>query len=178
MQEHEPAEVPHTTVEDAGSAARDKQHARPSTVPWPPILILATAIGAIVLGHAVPLTWPGRDDLAARVVGLSFGVAGIALIAWAAITLRRHRTTIMPHKAASGLVTDGPFAWRRNPIYLGDALIFLGVAEATKNIWFALLVPVFLAAVTWLAILPEERHLEARFGDLYRDYKSRVRRLI
>lgn len=150
----------------------------PSEIPWPPILILATAFGAVALGRLYPLTWPGIDDTAARVVGLSLGAAGVILIAWAALTLRRHRTTILPHKGADTLVTDGPFAFRRNPIYLGDALIFLGVAEATKNVWFAILVLPFLAAVTWLAILPEERHLEAKFGDLYRDYKARVRRLL
>ncbi len=153
-------------------------HTVPSRIPWPPILIVATVVAAIALGRTYPLAWPGLDDLAARAVGFALGLAGIVLIAWAALTLRRHRTTIMPHKGAETLVTDGPFAWRRNPIYLGDALIFLGLAEATKNVWFAILVPLFLLAVTWLAILPEERHLEAKFGDVYRDYKARVRRLL
>ena len=57
-------------------------------------------------------------------------------------------------------------------------MILLGLAEVTKNIWFAILAPLFAILVTWLAIIPEERHLEARFGDAYRSYKERSRRWI
>lgn len=149
---------------------------QPTRIPWPPLLITGTVLGAIGLEMLVPLAWPGVNDTPARVVGLGFGVIGLFLIGWAALTLRRHRTTIMPHRGADRLVTDGPFAWRRNPIYLGDVFIFLCLAEVTKNVWFAILVPVFILAVTWLAILPEERHLMARFGDAYKAYKERTRR--
>jgi protein-S-isoprenylcysteine O-methyltransferase Ste14 len=118
------------------------------------------------------------DDLASRMAGLGLGLAGILLMAWSIITLRRARTTVMPNEAASNLVTDGPFRFRRNPIYLADMLILLGIAELMRNIWLVLLTPVFGILVTWLAIIPEERHLEARFGDTYRAYKERTRRLI
>jgi protein-S-isoprenylcysteine O-methyltransferase Ste14 len=134
--------------------------------------------GAWLLGIVLPLPWPGLDDGPAHFVGLGIGVAGILLFAWAALTLRRHGTTILPDKAADKLVTDGPYAFRRNPIYLADVLILLGIAELTKNIWFVLLAAVFAVLVTWLAILPEERHLEARFGDEFRNYKARTRRWI
>jgi protein-S-isoprenylcysteine O-methyltransferase Ste14 len=82
----------------------------------------------------------------------------------------------MPHKAADKLVTDGPFRIRRNPIYMGEVLIFLGLAQATLNIWLAIMAPIFAIAILRLAILPEERHLEARFGQEYLDYKERTRR--
>ena len=55
-------------------------------------------------------------------------------------------------------------------------MILLGAAELTKNIWFVVCAALFAILVTVLAILPEERHLEARFGDDYREYKSRSRR--
>ncbi len=167
-----------TDEDSGGEAINGPAEARASKVPWPPILLVGVLLGATILGMVLPLPWPGVNDWPARVVGLSFGLGGLGLIVWAAITLRRHRTTIMPHQRSDSLVTDGPFAWRRNPIYLGDAMIMLGLAEATKNVWFAILVPVFMIAVTWLAILPEERHLTARFGDAYRDYMARTRRWI
>ena len=151
---------------------------RPSAIPWPPILLAGALAGAWLLGAVLPLPWPGLDDAPAHIVGLGIGVAGIALLAWAALTLRRHGTTILPDKAADKLVTDGPYAFRRNPIYLADVLILFGVAELTKNIWFVVLAAVFAVLVTWLAILPEERHLEARFGDEFRNYKARTRRWI
>jgi protein-S-isoprenylcysteine O-methyltransferase Ste14 len=59
---------------------------------------------------------------------------------------------------------------------MGEVLVLLGLAQAAGNIWMAIMAPVFAAAVLVLAILPEERHLEARFGDAYLDYKARTRR--
>jgi protein-S-isoprenylcysteine O-methyltransferase Ste14 len=126
----------------------------------------------------VPLAWPGVDDAAGHMVGLAIGAAGIGLLIWAAMTLKRHQTTIRPDKGADRLVTDGPFRFRRNPIYIAHVLIMFGVAELTGNIWFVILALAHAVLVTWLAILPEERHLEARFGDDYRAYKAKTRRWI
>jgi protein-S-isoprenylcysteine O-methyltransferase Ste14 len=145
-------------------------------VPWPPILFLATCVLALVAARILPLPWPGIDDTPARVIGYGFGIAGLALIAWALLTLRRAGTTYRPDQGADRLVTDGPFRYRRNPIYMGDALLLLGFAQLTGNIWFAILMPAFLMAVYFLAVLPEERHLEERFGQAYLDYKESTRR--
>lgn len=151
---------------------------RPTSFPWPPVLLAGSIAGAIILGILAPLPWPGLNDQAAQIIGLGIGASGIVLMAWAAWTLHRARTTIMPHRGADNLVTSGPFTRFRNPIYLADVMIMLGVAELTKNIWFVAAAALFAVLVTWLAILPEERHLEARFDDEYRDYKQRSRRWI
>jgi protein-S-isoprenylcysteine O-methyltransferase Ste14 len=151
---------------------------RPSRYPWPPILLGGGVIAALALGYLAPVTWPGTDDGAARTIGLTIGAAGIALLIWGIVTLRRRGTTVLPDAAATTLVTDGPY-WRyRNPIYLADAMILLGTAELTKNVWFVAAAAGFAALVTWLAILPEEAHLEARFGKAYIDYKAKSRRWI
>lgn len=125
-----------------------------------------------------PLPWPGINDSPAHWVGLGFGLAGVGLIVWAGWTLRKSGTTFLPAGAASVLVTDGPFARFRNPIYLGDALVLLGTAEITKSIWFVAAALIFGVLVTILQIIPEERHLERQFGDAYLDYKARTRRWI
>jgi protein-S-isoprenylcysteine O-methyltransferase Ste14 len=151
---------------------------RPSRIPWPPILLAAGVIAAVALGYLAPIAWPGVDDAPARAIGLIIGAAGVALLGWAIITLRRHDTTVLPDEGATTLVTSGPY-WRyRNPIYLADAMILLGLAELTKNVWFIAAAATFAALVTWLAILPEERHLERRFGQAYLDYKAKSRRWI
>ena len=157
---------------------KDAAAAGPTSIPWPPILIVLAIGIAVLLGGIAPLPWPGLDDGPARVVGLTIGVVGLALVVWAIVTLRQHQTAVMPTEMASELVTSGPFRWVRNPIYLGDVFIFMGLAEVTKNIWFVILGLGFAVAVTWLSILPEERHLEARFGDDYRAYKDKTRRWI
>lgn len=152
--------------------------ARPGPIPWPPILLLAAVAGPIALGRLVPLPWPGTGDTAAGLVGLGFGAAGLALLAWAALTLRRHGTTILPHQGASVLVTDGPYRWRRHPIYIADVFLLFGAAELTRNVWFVVCALAFAGLVTLLQIRPEERHLEALFGDAWRTYAARTRALL
>lgn len=149
---------------------------RPTRIPWPPVLFAAACALAVVARRVYPLPWPGMDDTAARVIGYGFGAAGLALIAWGGITLRRAGTTVRPDAGADRLVTDGPFRYRRNPIYMGEVLLFLGLAEATHNIWFVIAAPLFAIALYHLAILPEEQYLENRFGKAYLDYKERTRR--
>jgi protein-S-isoprenylcysteine O-methyltransferase Ste14 len=149
---------------------------RPSAIPWPPLLILAVLVLGALAEWVYPLPWPGLDDRPAHLVGYGLGLAGIALVAWSIVTLRRAGTTVRPDQGVERLVTDGPFRWRRNPIYIGHILIFLGLAELTHNIWFVILAGAYAVAIHWLAVLPEEQHLEVRFGQTYRDYKGRTRR--
>ena len=161
------------TDEDQSAAS-----GRANTFPWPPVLLAVSLVFAWLAGRLAPLSWPGVDDLAARVVGIGFGAAGIALIFWAIATLRRANTTVMPHKRSEHLVTSGPFARFRNPIYLGEVLLMLAIAELTKNVYFVIAALFFAISVTQLQILAEERHLSARFGDAYEAYRARARRWI
>ena len=149
---------------------------RPNRIPWPPILLVGVLVGAVALGLFLPLPWPGLDDWPARAVGLGLGVAGVALLISAILILRRHDTTVVPDVGATVLVTSGPYRRFRNPIYLADCLILLGLAELTKNVWLVIGAVLFAGLVTLLAILPEERHLERRFGRAYLDYKAKSRR--
>lgn len=153
-------------------------HARPGTIPWPPVLLALAVVGAVALERLAPLPWPGVGDGPASLIGLGFGAAGLAIAVWAALTLRRHRTTILPNQAATTLVTDGPYRWRRHPIYIADVFLLFGAAELTRNVWFVILAFAFAGLVTMLQIRPEERHLEAVFGDAWRAYAGRTRRWI
>lgn len=149
---------------------------RPSTVPWPPIILVAVVAAAIVLGYVAPIPWPGVDDVTARAIGLGIGALGVVLLIWSILTLRSHGTTMLPDVGATHLVTSGPYRRFRNPIYLADSMMLLGVAELTKNVWLVGAAAVFVGLVTWLAILPEERHLQRRFGQAFLDYKAKSRR--
>jgi protein-S-isoprenylcysteine O-methyltransferase Ste14 len=149
---------------------------RPVAIPWPPLLFAVTIVAAVVLEGVRPLPWPGLNDPAAQTIGYGLGLAGVALAAWGVFTLLRAHTNILPHKGADRLITHGAFAFRRNPLYMGETLILLGLAQTTANIWLVLMAPVFAVAVLWFAILPEERHLQARFGQDYLNYKERTRR--
>ena len=82
--------------------------------------------------------------------------------------MRRHRANILPHRAATTLVTSGPFALSRNPIYLGNTLLLAGAGVMFGNVWFLLGAIGSAWLVTVLAIRREEAHLEARFGEAWR----------
>ena len=148
----------------------------PSHFPWPPVLFLAAAVGGWLLQRMWPLAWPGLNDTPAKLIGWSFVVGGFGLAGWALLTMLRGGGEFRPHAQATVLITHGPFRRLRNPMYLGYVLILLGLADMSQNIWIAILTPAFALAVTLLAILPEERHLEERFGGDYLDYKAQSRR--
>jgi protein-S-isoprenylcysteine O-methyltransferase Ste14 len=149
---------------------------RPNRIPWPPVLLALAIGGALALGWLAPLPWPGLDDLPARIIGYGFGLAGAALIGWALVVFAHYRANVWPTRAATTLLTSGPFRLWRNPIYMGEILLLLGAAQALHNLWFVPAAAVFAIAVLKLAIIPEEAHLEARFGDDYLRYKAQSRR--
>lgn len=151
----------------------------PSTLPWPPILYLSALAAGVVLHWLVPLPWllpPLSEFLFA--VGWLMAAGGVAIFVAAIRTLRRADTTVMPTRASEHLVTTGPFSFTRNPIYLGNTMVLIGIGLITGILWLILLAPVAALATLKLAIEGEERHLEIRFGKKYRDYAKRVRRWI
>ena len=81
-------------------------------------------------------------------------------------------------KIPGQLVTDGAFAYSRNPGYAGLVVACIGFGLAFDNLW---VVPAALAAamiIHYRVILKEEAVLEREFGEAYLDYKARVRRWI
>src|SRR2546430_730514 len=78
---------------------------------------------------------------------------------------------------ASG-IGRGPYRFTRNPMYVGLTLLTLGIGGLLARGWIVLLAPAALIAVHFLAVLPEERYLAAKFGDSYVLYKTRVRRYL
>jgi protein-S-isoprenylcysteine O-methyltransferase Ste14 len=86
------------------------------------------------------------------------------------------RTGIMLQRPADTLVTSGPYAWSRNPQYVGFTAIYIGAALITNMAWPLLLLPLVLTAVVLAVILREEAYLRRRFGDAYVAYCRRVGR--
>lgn len=110
--------------------------------------------------------------------GLGVGILGLLLMVLSAHTLRRANTTLLPFapQRASTLVTQGPFKYSRNPIYVGDALLLvawaLWLGSAVSLIWL----PVFVLYMTKVQIAAEEQALQNKFGSDYQAYCQRVRR--
>jgi protein-S-isoprenylcysteine O-methyltransferase Ste14 len=76
------------------------------------------------------------------------------------------------------LIDSGPFAMVRNPLYLGNILLWVGFAVSARLLWLAPLIVVVLALEYHAIVRWEERLLEARIGESYRNYLRRVPRWI
>ena len=135
-------------------------------------------IAAFLVGVGLELLFPiGGPPVAVRVAVTALaGAAWLALDGAAILSFHRARTSMVPMKPSTALVTSGPYRVTRNPMYVGMALLYVGLAFAFGVIWALATLPVALLAVDRLVIAREEPYLERTFGQPYRDYRARVRR--
>lgn len=89
---------------------------------------------------------------------------------------KRAGTTIKPFGRSNALVTDGLFAFSRNPIYLGMVMGLVGTFVGLGSLSPLVIIPPFVYIIRTRFIAVEERMLEDVFGEAYRDYRNRVRR--
>lgn len=145
----------------------------------PPLALVAVfAVGIALVTVYVPLVvvpFPGHQYAAAALV-----LAGLLLALVGVVQFRRARTTVNPMSPAkaSALVSSGIYRWSRNPMYLGMALLLLGVAASGSTLAGYFLVLAFCWFLTRFQIIPEERALLAAFGQEFAQYMARVRRWI
>lgn len=143
----------------------------------------------LALGAAVVLIVqvPAVSALAARYdaylrssalswVGAAACAAGIALAVWARVNLGRNWGMPMSVKESPELVTSGPYAYVRHPIYAGVILALLGSGLATSVLWLA--ISLAMAGYFVYAAYREEALLAREFPDAYPAYRARTRMLV
>ncbi|HEX6999903.1 MAG TPA: isoprenylcysteine carboxylmethyltransferase family protein [Gammaproteobacteria bacterium] len=140
-----------------------------------PIWLIVLVAVALLIGELLRLP----AVLQQRPVGIVVLVAGFLWALWAVLTFRRHRAEIRPSSTVHpAFVTNGPFRWSRNPMYLGSLGIAVGAALIVGT-WLMWLVPVVLFLLQNFVIIPfEERSMQQTFGAEYDAYRARVRRWI
>ena len=145
----------------------------PNLPTHPPYIYL----GAMLVGFGVHWIKPvsARPDKWGG-LGIVFCVFAVGLLAWSWLTLKRHRTDVRPWKPTKKIVTDGPYALTRNPIYLGFALMQVGIGLWSDRLAVLLMViPAIIATNNWV-IAREEAYLTRKFGEPYEKYLTQVRR--
>lgn len=147
---------------------------RPRTLAPPPLVYAVALYGSWRLQQRYALDL--RLDPFTDILGWALIAIGLAGFTWALATIWGHRTTVNPYKAASNLVTQGPFARTRNPIYVSDWFVYLGVTLLLASFWPLVLAPLVWAVMRYGVIAHEEAHLLAKFGDEYRAYCRQVKR--
>ena len=112
------------------------------------------------------------------IFGLFFYFTGIFIAVWAKVTMKSSWGMPAEHdiKRQKKIIKKGPFAFSRNPIYVGLILVILGYSLALKS-YSVLLVPL-VTLYFYKAALKEEKILTKYFGKEYLEYKSRVRRFV
>lgn len=142
----------------------------------PPLVALLMAAGMWLVSEVSPALAFSRL-LQIRLAG-AFAVAAAVFAVLGFRAFGRAGTTIDPVRIdrASTLVTSGVYRVTRNPMYVGLALLLWAWTFYLSAPWAAAGPLVFMVFITRFQILPEERALLSRFGELYAAYRSRVRR--
>ncbi len=120
------------------------------------------------LGYPVALAclWLSEPAPKTLLLGSLVGLLGLLVRAAAAGHLRKHEV----------LATTGPYAWTRNPLYFGSAILSAGFAIAAASWWAGALVAGYFAAFYPAVMRREEQELRERYGSSFEAYAARVPR--
>lgn len=110
-------------------------------------------------------------------LGLLMVVVGLGFAIWARFTIGRNWSGTVTVKENHVLITRGPYAWVRHPIYTGVLLALLGTAFVGGTI-ASLLAVAFATVALWWKLRIEERFMADTFGEQYTAYRLRVKALI
>jgi protein-S-isoprenylcysteine O-methyltransferase Ste14 len=150
----------------------------PGVIARPPLIFGAAVAAGLILDSLFPVyvlstLFYGADRV---VIGIAVIVAGVALGVAAVRTFRAIGTNVQTWKPTLALATTGVFRYLRNPIYVGMTLVVMGLAIALAADWMLVaLVPAALV-VHYGVVLREERYLEEKFGEPYREFMASVPR--
>ena len=128
-------------------------------------------VAGIYLQRRLPWTIPA-DEARWQLFGWALVASG-ALVVASSVTVAGETRMERPHR----LIAEGPYAHSRNPMYVAWTLVYLGIAIASRTVWLFLALPAVVLA-THGVVLREERTIEERFGDEYREYANRVPRYL
>jgi protein-S-isoprenylcysteine O-methyltransferase len=145
------------------------------TLLW--IVIVASVTLAFEFVHAFPAADMGGVRTL-RFLGIAAFAAGLAIRWYSIVHLGRFFTVNVAIAADHRLIDTGPYRFVRHPSYTGALMAFLGLALCLGN-WASLavmLVPIFLVFLRRMQV--EEGALLQAFGEQYRDYMHRTKRLI
>jgi protein-S-isoprenylcysteine O-methyltransferase Ste14 len=127
-------------------------------------------MAAVLGGGLLPPAWPDGAQRALTIAGAALAAAGLVFAVWGGRTLGRSLTPF-PKPVPAGLVTSGPFAIVRHPIYTGGLAFFTGYALFSSVATF---VPTVALALLWAGKIQAEERMLASVYAGYAEYAHRV----
>jgi len=141
---------------------------------YPPhVLVISVfaSIGLCFLSNRTVFSSPMPGYL-----GALLSIFGIWLVICCRKLFLKVETEITPFKESTALIEEGPYAFSRNPIYLGMLLVLLGLCLQLNDPLPFLVPLLFFAWVSFYFVLPEEKMMAEVHGEKFKNYCSRVRR--
>ncbi|MEP4487069.1 MAG: isoprenylcysteine carboxylmethyltransferase family protein [Halioglobus sp.] len=143
---------------------------------YPPVWLLLGIISIFTLNEYA--AGPRFTSLEGQLFGGILLVIGLALLVLAGGLFKQADTDLIPFKNVTALVTTGVYAYTRNPMYLGMALVLLGCAVTVGASSALAIAPIFMVIIELRYIRPEEDMLRGLFPEEFPAYCARVRRWI
>ena len=143
----------------------------------PPMTHLGALAAGLALAWLAPWPLPEPGGPVPRIaLGAALVAGGGWLLAACMRRFARAGTPVRCGETVRALVTDGPYARSRNPIYLALATLHAGLAVLAGDVWPLATLPPAMIAIRYAVIAREEAFLAARFGESWDAYRRRVRR--
>jgi protein-S-isoprenylcysteine O-methyltransferase Ste14 len=142
----------------------------------PPPVIFVVALAAGLIAHRIDPHPVFYRAIVGDAAGTVLIALGLGLSGWMMVHFRGANTPVSPLQPTRGLVVSGPYRFSRNPDYLGQCLVYVGLALVLNSLW---VLTGFLPAALLIhfSVIPrEEKYLRACFGDEYERYRRSVRR--
>ncbi|MBI3597190.1 MAG: isoprenylcysteine carboxylmethyltransferase family protein [Nitrospirae bacterium] len=124
-------------------------------------IFLSGAIGVLLI-------YLSRPTVLSLLAGLPFVLLGEAIRTWSSGYIRKNKA----------LATDGPYAYTRNPLYLGSFGIGMGFVVMGNSVWVLVVFLVAFGLVYWSVIRSEEGYLVQVFGSRFEEYVRTVPRFL
>jgi protein-S-isoprenylcysteine O-methyltransferase Ste14 len=139
----------------------------PSWRTWAALSSLALPSGFVVFPGFAWVSW----------VGVALGVFSLAMLVWVHRTLGESWTATLEVRPGQSLITHGPYGRIRHPMYSASMLFMFSTGLVATD-WVILAVSALTLIIVLKRIDNEERLLLEHFGDEYREYMKRTRRLL
>jgi len=132
---------------------------------------------SIAIQFVVPFSLPqGILRQALIPVGIALIIIGMGIIVLARREFAHFDQPTDPGHPTNKIVKTGVFSISRNPLYLGSAVVFGGIALALNMPWALVTLLLSIIICHYVLIIPEERYLAAKFGEEYKEYVASVHR--
>jgi protein-S-isoprenylcysteine O-methyltransferase Ste14 len=146
------------------------------------VVVLPPLLYGVATGAVLALRWflplPIVRHAMALWSGIALAMIAVVIAVWGSRTMRMAGTNVNPSLPTTVVVTAGPFRFSRNPLYVALTLFYLGLTLALDTWWGIVVLVPLLIIMHYGVVRREERYLEQKFGESYRQYRSTVRRYL